>query len=301
MKRIGFVAIVLMVVVVADLVVGAVTKEAIMNVRDVGVNQTNTVEAFMRRTSDVLILGPSTANHHYDCKVMEDELGMNCYNAGRDGQNVVYDAMVLEGYLERCTPKLVVMDMGGSMLSDAWMGHLKDFYCYYGMVEKIDRIIEDVTSPMERLQLRSGLYRYNKTWEWLLKARTSKEVTDMNGYRPLAENLDTNFEGKIVDNKVEDFVPAEMAKKYLDVIVNRCKEKNIRLVLTLSPVLVMNKQESGFEIWLQQYCSKHQLQFLDYARDKDFFDHPEWFYDMSHLNKVGAEIFTRKLVSELKR
>ena len=93
-KKIIFIGIIVGIVVGCDWLVGAVTKDAILNVKDVGVNQTNTVQAFFKREADVLILGPSTANHHYDCRIIEDSFGMTCYNAGRDGQNIIYDAMV---------------------------------------------------------------------------------------------------------------------------------------------------------------------------------------------------------------
>ena len=151
-KKIVFIAIILGIVVGCDLLIGAVTKDAILNVKDVGVNQTNTVQAFFKRTADVLILGPSTANHHYDCRILEDSLGMSCFNAGRDGQNIIYDAMVLEGFLTRCTPKLVVVDVTHSTLSDTWMASLNDFNCYYGFLKPIDDIIDSIGGPIDKIK-----------------------------------------------------------------------------------------------------------------------------------------------------
>ena len=34
---------------------------------------------------DILIMGSSRASHHYVPKIIEDSLGMSCYNCGVDG------------------------------------------------------------------------------------------------------------------------------------------------------------------------------------------------------------------------
>ena len=127
-KRIGFILIIIGIVVGADLLVGAVTGKLIKEVPDVGVNQTNTAQALFSRTADILILGSSRANHSFDCKVLEDSLGMSCYNAGRDGQNMAYDAMVFFSYMERHKPKMVILDIASAMLDASWFDNLKEMY-----------------------------------------------------------------------------------------------------------------------------------------------------------------------------
>ena len=55
-KRIGSILIIVFIIVGCDWLVGAVTGKMIRNVRDVGVNQTNTAQALFSRKADVLIL-----------------------------------------------------------------------------------------------------------------------------------------------------------------------------------------------------------------------------------------------------
>lgn len=242
-KIVVFVGIILAIVVGADLLVGAVSRKAILNVRDVGVNQTNTVQAFFKRRADILILGPSTANHHFDCQILKDSLGMTCYNAGRDGQNIIYDAMVLEGFLTRCTPRLMIVDVTASTLSDEWMDALHDFNCYYGVLKPIDEIIDSVSSPVDRLKRWSNLYRYNKTWEWLLNAKVSEEVADLDGYRPMPVNKDTHI---AATTSKDHFKVNQLCLHYLNSIIQRCSEKGSKLIVTVSPSLVIDK--GNFEI-----------------------------------------------------
>ena len=294
-KKIVFIAIILGIVVCCDLLIGAVTKDAILNVKDVGVNQTNTVQAFFKRTADVLILGPSTANHHYDCRIREDSLGMSCYNAGRDGQNIIYDAMVLEGFLTRCTPKLVVVDVTHSTLSDTWMASLNDFNCYYGFLKPIDDIIDSIGSPMDRMKRLSNIYRYNKTWEWLLNAKIAKEVKDLDGYRPLEVK---NIKGMKPSYESGRFVMYDMCKEYLVSIIERCKEKNIELVFVVSPSLIVD--EGNFIEDVKQVLEGEELQLMSWNGDTAYVNHPEYFYDVSHLNAKGAEQFTKEFVHRIK-
>lgn len=86
MKKVFIGFLFLLLVVLSDISVGGITRKVILNVPDVGVNQTNSVQALFHRKADVLVLGPSTANHHYDTRLLRDSLRMSVYNAGFDGK-----------------------------------------------------------------------------------------------------------------------------------------------------------------------------------------------------------------------
>lgn len=294
-KKIVFIAIILGIVVGCDWLIGAVTKDAILNVRDVGVNQTNTVQAFFKRTADVLILGPSTANHHYDCRIIEDSLGMTCFNAGRDGQNIIYDAMVLEGFLTRCTPKLVVVDVTHSTLSDTWMSSLNDFNCYYGFLQPIDDIIDSIGGTLDRFKRLSNIYRYNKTWEWLLNARFAKTAEDLDGYRPLEVK---EIKGLKSTNESSQFLMAEECRHYLDKIIDICKEKNVKILFAISPTLVIDN--GNFAKDVNDVLHGKGFELMNWNGDTTYTNHPELFYDKTHLNAKGAAAFTKEFVGKVK-
>lgn len=293
-KIIVFVGIILAIVVGADLLISAVSKDAILNVKDVGVNQTNTVQALFKRKADLLILGPSTANHHFDCQILKDSLGMTCYNAGRDGQNIIYNAMVLDAFLTRCMPKMVVVDVGGSSLSEEWMDRLNDFNCYYGILKPVDDILDSIGTPIDKIKRLSGIYRYNKSWEWLLNARIAKEVADLDGYRPMPVNADTQFSAVKQQGK---FQINQKCLHYLNHIVQTCKKNKIRLILTKSPSLIIN--QGNFVPEVKAFSFKKGLEFMDWNGDTAYTNHPELFYDMTHLNQEGAKVFTREFLKRL--
>ena len=296
-KRIGFILIVLFIIIGCDWLVGAVTGKMIREVRDVGVNQTNTAQALFSREADALILGSSRANHSFDCRIIEDSLGMSCYNAGRDGQNMVYDAMVFFTYIERHVPKLVILDIASSMMDDSWFGNLKEMNCYYGLAEPLDKIIDENSTWVERMKLKSNLYKYNNTWQWLLNARMAKSAAELDGYRPMPVNERNPFKVRFVNEK--PYQADCRCVEYLNRITNTCKEKNIKLVVTITPSLVVTRN-GGIAEWVMLYCKDKSIEYLNFLDMPDFYHHSELFYDMTHLNEKGAELFTRAFVKRIK-
>ena len=289
-KKIYFVLIVFMIVLGADGLIGLVSGKLIKNVPDIGVNQTNTAQALFKRKADVLILGSSRANHSFDSKVLEKECKQSVYNAGRDGQNMVYDAIVFYSFLERCTPKIVVLDLAESMLDKNWNAAIREMNCYYGLSSSIDGILNERYNKLEQLKLKSNIYRYNNTWQWLLKAYTGKEVAYLDGYRPMPVNETSNMKANIIEN--DKFVVDSANLSLLNRMVETCKSKKIKLLVTYTPTLTVCRH--GFIDWISNYCSGRHLPFYNAMMDEDFLKHPDLFYDYTHLNENGARIFTRK-------
>ena len=294
-KKIYFVAIILFIVFGFDIMIGAVSKQAIKSVNDVGLNKTNTAQALFKRKADVLILGSSRANHSFDCKIMHNELGLSCYNAGRDGMNIMYDGIVLFSYLERYLPKLVVLDLNSAMLDDSWNDTWKEMLCFYGMTEAIDEVINNLANPIEKFKLQSNIYRYNKTWEWLLKAKYSQDQSFLDGYRPMPVQHDSPG---TVDSVNQTFKADKNNLEMLDKIVKRCKDRGIQLIITYSPSLIVDK--GGFARFLSDYGRKNHLVVFNWNGDVNYSSKPRWFYDKTHLNEDGAKYFTKDFLAKLK-
>ena len=83
----------------------------------------------------------------------------------------------------------------------------------------------------------------------------------------------------------------------LERFINDCKKNNIKLIITFSPMYVCSKED--VLQFPRELAAKHHLTFIDHYRDSDFVGHPELFYDFGHLNRKGAELFSRKLSKEL--
>ena len=294
-KAIYITLITLGIIVGCDFIIGAVSRKLVMAAPDAGLNQTNTAQALFKKKADVLVLGSSRANHHYVSSMFKDSLGLTCYNAGRDGHDILYATMVLRSFLERCTPKLVITDLAGSMMDGSWIKSNKDMSCFYGASQAVTEILDkDVLKGFDRLKMKSNLYRYNNTLEWIATAYLSN-WGEGDGYFPMPV---TNNGMKKVVRKDHKFTPHPKCLSYLDDIVKTCKEKDILLVLCVSPSMSFSMH--GLNDWMKEYGAQHQIKTLDFTGDTTYVEHPEFFFDATHLNDKGARIFTKEFIGRLK-
>ena len=66
-----------------------------------------------KTNEDVLIFGSSRAVHHYNPQIIEDSLGMSCYNCGYDGNGILLNYGYYQMIIERYAPKVIVYDVIG--------------------------------------------------------------------------------------------------------------------------------------------------------------------------------------------
>lgn len=294
-EAIYIIIITLGIIIGCDFIIGAISRRLVMAAPDAGLNQTNAVQALFNKKADVLVLGSSRANHHYVSSMFKDSLGMTCYNAGRDGHDILYATMVLRSFLERCTPKLVIVDVNGSGLDGSWIKSNKDMICFYGASKAVTEILDkDVLKGFDKIKMMSNLYRYNNTLEWIATAYLSN-WGEGDGYfpMPVTNNGMTKAVGK--DHK---FTPHSKCLAYMNDIVKTCKEKDIQLILCVSPSLSYSLH--GINDWMKEYGQQHQIKTLDFTGDTTYVDHPNLFFDATHLNDRGARIFTKNLFGKLK-
>ena len=69
------------------------------------------IHSVLGTNEDILIFGSSRALHHYNPEIIEDSLGMTCYNVGSGGQNIYFHLALLESTLERYTPEIVILEL----------------------------------------------------------------------------------------------------------------------------------------------------------------------------------------------
>lgn len=110
---------------------------------------------------DVLIMGSSRASHHYVPQILEDSLGLSCFNGGQDGNGIVMQYGRWKILSEHKVPKLIIYDIEPSFDmvendNERYIDRLKPF----AGVKPV-RIYMVSMFPMEGLKLTSSMYRYN--------------------------------------------------------------------------------------------------------------------------------------------
>lgn len=283
------------IVIIIDTVFGYYLKKLASNLPDAGILRTDFYKATTKATSNILILGNSRACHHYDTKIISDSLLFSVYNAGIDGTDVKCPAMILKSYLKRCTPKIVILDLNRFSLENTNIRAYKDFNCFYDVIPEVTESLNDLYSWKEKIKLLSNLYRFSNSISWLYSAFHNKNPYP-SGYIPI-EVKATN--AAIVVDTVS-FEPAAQNINYLNNIILTCQKNNIKLYILYSPSLIISKGKRTIQSWLKSYSTKNNVSFIDYNGNNNYISHTEWFKDSEHMNKNGAEIFTKELIRRIK-
>lgn len=91
--------------------------------------------------------------------------------------------------------------------------------------------------------------------------------------------------------------------KIMDEIITLVKSKNKTATFVIMPAessaFKMFKNYTAYKKSIIDLTQKHQIQLLDFNEDSSIMQ-SKYYYNFTHLNKTGAELFTQKLSEQLK-
>lgn len=260
--------------------------------------------------ANILIYGSSRAWVHFDPKIIEDSLQQPTYNLGIDGHtfNMQYlrHLLTLENNPK---PKLIIhsidigtLEKGNLYNADQFLPYMlwdKTFYEYLSKYK-----------GFTYLDFKIPLMRYYGKWDAI---RTSIEMLiiprinqpqRIRGYQ--GQNKTWNQDLDKAREKMTKYVIKfdKPSAILFDQYLKECKEQQIEVILVYPPIyiegqeFIANQDEiiQGF----QAFADKYDFMFLDYS-DDELCLNKEYFYNASHMNKTGAELFTKKLCTEIKK
>lgn len=149
---------------------------------------------------DLLFIGSSRSNHHYDTSYITDSLKLKSFNAGEDGRGLTYQYPELYAYLTCHTPDVIVLDVLPN-LDGEWKNRIAMLYPLANKYDIIIKTAEKVDLKNKYLLL-SNLYRYNSNIpSELYGVRYPFKATENYGYVPISikkSRVDTLKEDSIV-------------------------------------------------------------------------------------------------------
>jgi len=278
-----------------------------------------TTYGFTKVNADVIITGSSKARRNYNTPLISDILKLSCYNAGHDGQSLLFSYAMTKMILSHHLPKMIVVEMFPEELyyKEVHYDRLNILLPYYSDYLEIREIAnwrgtrnEDTLSfsyklfpfNTEKIKLLSQSYRYNSMWLDLIKGIFKKQKTD-SGYLPLNKTITESEKQKYVEEfeltlKQEHNRHIDPNKvKSLIGIINLCKQKGVEVVLVMSPVLKRYADDPVYKL-IESISLSHNISFFDFTDDSRFIN-IEYFAD-NHMNKVGSTIFSSILSDKLK-
>jgi len=247
--------------------------------------------------TDVLLCGSSRCSHHYNPQIIEDSLGVTCYNIGEDGNGIILAYGRLLMIKERQLPKIIIYDFSPGF--DLLVGNNKKYLsllnCHYHR-SGIKEIFHSIDKT-ERYKMMSKLYQYNSQFVDIVKDFVNQEKQpNYNGFRPLIGKMNHM---KIKSQMVNDTIMVDSLKlKYLNQFI-KIARKECKILFVISPIWY------GMDTQTRQpiidICKNNGIDLIDYSNSHDYVHNDEWFIDGTHLNSKGADKFTRELIADIKR
>ena len=142
---------------------------------------------------DIIVLGSSRAERHYNPKIFQDSLGLTCYNCGQSGMGIISNYGIMELILHHHTPRLIIYDITPPFD----MLECEDNHKYLGILRRFydDDNISDIFNSVdkkERVKMVSRMYRYNSIFTEILHDYiVPKQSSYYNGFTPLNSEMDT--------------------------------------------------------------------------------------------------------------
>jgi hypothetical protein len=258
--------------------------------------------------SDVIIMGSSRAWEQYNPRILDSIVGLNFYNLGFNGQWIDYQINRYNAYRRHNPkPKFIIQNIDFLSLRITNSVYAKEQFFPYifddsliSVVEKVQRISWlDKNIPF----IRYFGYHYI-IQDGILSFFGKKDLAGGGLYKGFRGEA-LQYDGSELSRIDTLFCERESAAiKMFDEYLYKCKFDGIKVILVSAPIYSAAKKKilnlSGFNALVADIARKHNLLILDYLNDPISND-STFFYDSTHLNKKGAEIFSAKLANDIKR
>lgn len=291
------IALLFVILAIGDMAIGLGMKYVYENVKSGGQRRNNFIVNEL--DADIVIFGSSRALHHYNSRLIEDSLGMTCYNCGQDGNGILldYGRLLLMG--KRYTPKYVVVDITpGYDLTKSKngfdMGWLRPYFDEKG----IQALFSDVDAK-EKYKMLSSAYRYNSFFIMRLASFLSGRVDkdENNGFAPLRPRTGHM---RVDQSELPPVEYDSLKLDYLEKFINL--SAGSRLLFVVSPVWQDRKARIEEEIKpLKAMCLQKGIPLIDFTNHPSYLYNDSLFNDGSHLNSKGADEFSRAIVQILRK
>lgn len=247
---------------------------------------------------DILIFGSSRAIHHYDPKIIEDSLQMSCYNCGRDGNGIIFSYGMYRLFRNRYTPKIIIYDIVANfdLINEGNNEKYLDWLRYFYDKPGIDSIFIDIDKT-EKYKMLPKMRRYNGKFIQIASDYISPKQSDIKGYRPVNDFM--NYEPTKTNQTAKQNLQYDNTKiKYFKKLIYDCKEKGTQLIFMVSPAYKGDKNNT-YEAIIR-LAESEKIPFFYHYDDQEISLNREYFYDSGHMNKFGAECYTKKIIDEVR-
>ena len=245
---------------------------------------------------DIIILGSSRATHHYVPQIIEDSLGLTCYNCGEEGNGIVLAFGRFKMLTNRFKPKLVIYeltpgyDYGTKDPNTKYLGYLRPYYDKDG----IKKVFDDFDDEFSCLKMKSKMYQNTaKLLPYLVDNIIYRD--NMKGYAPLYGKINNITKDKSTDKNIKIDT---LKLSYLEQLILEAREQNIQIVFMISPKYGSDSELFNYEPAIT-LCEKYNVPYYNYINYKEIVENADYFQDFNHMNNQGATVYTQMIIKEI--
>lgn len=257
--------------------------------------------AFLKKNSfDLLFLGSSRVEMHYDPAIIDSLCGLNSFNLGVKGATPRVALAALKAYLHNSdAPEQIVYDVDYHFLKFN-SEEIKEFNNYFPFLRN-PVLLEEFS----RIDPRMRHFHFNPFYSWPYTGMKNIS-TSLHGWMGIPNRTDSlYYKGHLK----ESFLPALDLKKaqayqswfhpveraYLDSLMDFCEGRKIRLSFVTSPMFaggkvdLLNKEAMVRQLKVtfgNRGYTYYDLSSLPFCHRRDL------FVDHFHLNRHGAREFS---------
>ena len=260
--------------------------------------------------SDIAIHGSSRSWVHINPKIISDSLHLTSYNFGMDGHNLWLQYLRhLELLKNHKKPKIIIFSVDAFTLQKRPDLYQSNQYLPYMLWNEniikytssyVGYTATDYYIPLMRY---AGQTEAVKSALKVLINRGQQTNYRTNGYRGIDEQWSSDFDKAKENLKYYEIKVDPNSAKLFENFIKQCKVKNIELIFVYTPEYIegqkfVKNRKNIIDIY-QNLSEKYRVPFYNYSNDSICLD-KSYFYNASHLNKKGSELFSKKFAHDLK-
>lgn len=250
------------------------------------------------KKNDIVFVGSSRTYRGYSPFVFETA-GYKSFNLGTSAQSIKNTYFVIKHYINTSNCKLLLVDVfAGSFTKN--------------QLESSSDLIENIDDPKAAYEIATHNFDIRTINIASLRYLTETDAAYFKKIDYVGKGYSSNTDSMSLEKKKQFFEKVKLTHKkikieeeqieYFNKIIDLCISKNVKVVIVHSPVSYFYNYEihQPFIDLLMPQINKNNIVFYDFSKC-DSINTADHFYDDSHLNQAGVEIFNKQLINQLKK
>lgn len=275
----------------ADVCIGHIVKSCYATTRNTNLYNAN--HGFQKpNDKDVLFFGGSEISHSIDSNLLTEKTGLSSYNLASDGCGILYQYPLLQTVLDGKKPQAVLIS--SMQLNNTARSYISRMYPYYNDNKHVKNIV-DRFFPNEYLKLIFQGYVYNSQILRIMDSSNSANILKLNGYIPLGVVGMQDSKAPLPSGEGYDIDSDNIY--YFNQFIDLATKSGVKVYVLIPPIREVANPKYLDRI--HGLLSDKNVTVLDFSRDMDFLNDASIYNDMVHLNRLGAEKLTSRIIDAI--